>query len=95
MQVTLAGSAASGTGKGSLQVLDWEVGSLHWKCLRSTDGDEPRRPESELARFGVVDERRRSALHHAACTGAVMPCAAALLGTVTAHRPDTLRARAV
>ena len=31
------------TGRRSeLQVLDWEAGALYWKCLRSTDGDEPK-----------------------------------------------------
>lgn len=29
------------TGRSSkLQVLDWEVGALYWKCLKSTNGDE-------------------------------------------------------
>jgi hypothetical protein len=29
-----------------LQILDWEIGALYWKCLRSSDGDE----ESALAK---------------------------------------------
>ena len=47
--------------KSELQVLDWETGALYWKCLRSTNGDEPKALAKVQQKY--LDEFRKKDLH--------------------------------